>query len=76
MAMVRSLSMVGHVPVKVSQLASLFMPYPAFSAMPTKRKSLAMVGLRSSECIFPQQIHRCTRTTDTQGHAAERRGQG
>ena len=35
--------MLGLVPVRVSQLASLFMPYPAFSAMPTKRKSLAMV---------------------------------
>lgn len=44
-AMVRSLSMVGRVPFRVSQLASLFMPYPAFSAMPTKRKSLAMDGL-------------------------------
>ena len=52
-AIVRSLSMVGRVPVRVSQLASLFMPYPAFSAMPTKRKSLAMVGLRSFEYILP-----------------------
>ena len=34
-AMVRSLSMVGLVPVRVSQLVSLFIPYPAFSAMPT-----------------------------------------
>ena len=54
MAIVRSLSMVGLVPVKVSQLVSLFMPYPAFSAMPTYRKSLAMVGLRSLEYIFPR----------------------
>ena len=29
-AIVRSLSMEGRVPVRVSQLVSLFMPYPAF----------------------------------------------
>ena len=52
-AMMRSLSMVGRVPVNVSQLVSLFTPYPAFSAMPTKRKSLAIVGLRSLEHILP-----------------------
>lgn len=48
-AIVRSLSIVGRAPVSDSQLTSLFMPYPAFSAIPTKRNNLAIVGLRSFE---------------------------